>query len=56
MANHKKSADGARRTCALTISVSPVERAMFASAAGRDGVSLVEMIVRAVTAYQAVQR
>ena len=56
MANLKKSADGARRTCALTISVSPVERAMFTDTAARDGVSLVEMIVRAVTAYHAVQR
>ena len=56
MANYKKSADGARRTCAMTISLSPVEREMFNAAAARDGVSLVEMIVRAVTAYQQVAR
>ena len=56
MANLRKSKDGARRSCALTISVSPAEREMFTTTAGRDGVSIVEMIVRAVTAYQAVQR
>lgn len=56
MANLRKSKDGQRRSCALTISVSPSERAMFTDTAARDGVSIVEMIVRAVTAYQAVQR